>query len=178
VEVENNTDWNFKDLEETLGSAKTLKRNDGGSSGILIGPSMAPRFFEVAKISLCRFFAHPPRQASRLRAQIPRHGWHADFLSTVQDLAGGHHEARTGAEGCAGACGIALCGGYLSGGDVLWHPSPSDDTGDTMMMSLYFTLGVFLLLAARKPSAHRSLIAFAAWSSFAHAEDSTYRVNG
>lgn len=51
----------------------------------------------------------------------------------------------------------------------LWHPSPSDDTGDTMMMSLYFTLGVFLLLAARRPSAHRSLIAFAAWSSFAHA---------
>jgi peptidoglycan/LPS O-acetylase OafA/YrhL len=51
----------------------------------------------------------------------------------------------------------------------LWHPSPSDDTGDTMMMSLYFTLGVFLLVAARKPSAHRSLIAFAAWSSFAHA---------
>ena len=52
---------------------------------------------------------------------------------------------------------------------ALWHPSPSDDTGDTMMMSLYFTLGVFLLVAARKPSAHRSLIAFAAWSSFAHA---------
>lgn len=51
----------------------------------------------------------------------------------------------------------------------LWHPSPSDDTGDTMMMSLYFTLGVFLLVAARKPSAHRSLIAFTAWSSFAHA---------
>jgi peptidoglycan/LPS O-acetylase OafA/YrhL len=51
----------------------------------------------------------------------------------------------------------------------LWHPNPPDDTGDTMMMSLYFTLGVFLLVAARKPSAHRSLIAFAAWSSFAHA---------
>jgi hypothetical protein len=49
----------------------------------------------------------------------------------------------------------------------LWRPSPSDDTGDTMMLSLYFTLGVFLLAAARKPSAHRSLIAFAAWSSFA-----------
>src|SRR5206468_9742580 len=52
---------------------------------------------------------------------------------------------------------------------ALWHPSSSDDTGDTMMMSLYFTLGVFLLVAARRPSAHRSLIAFAAWSSFAHA---------
>ena len=51
----------------------------------------------------------------------------------------------------------------------LWHPSPSDDTGDTMMLSLYFTLGIFLLVAVREPSAHRSLIAFAAWSSFAHA---------
>jgi hypothetical protein len=43
------------------------------------------------------------------------------------------------------------------------------DTGDDMMLSLYVTLGVFLLLAVRNPSAHRSLIAFAAWSSFAHA---------
>lgn len=38
-----------------------------------------------------------------------------------------------------------------------------------MMMSLYITLGVFLLLASRNPPANRSLIAFAAWSSFAHA---------
>ena len=38
-----------------------------------------------------------------------------------------------------------------------------------MMMSLYVTLGVFLLLAIRNPAAHRSLIAFAAWSSLAHA---------
>ena len=38
-----------------------------------------------------------------------------------------------------------------------------------MMLSLYFTLGIFLLLAARNPSAHRSLIAFTAWSSFVHA---------
>jgi hypothetical protein len=43
------------------------------------------------------------------------------------------------------------------------------DTGDTMMMSLYFTLGVFLLIAVQHPSAHRSVIAFATWSSFAHA---------
>ena len=38
-----------------------------------------------------------------------------------------------------------------------------------MMLSLYVTLGIFLLMAARNPSAHRSLIAFTAWSSFAHA---------
>ena len=38
-----------------------------------------------------------------------------------------------------------------------------------MMMSLYVTLGIFLLVASRNPSAQRSLIAFTAWSSFAHA---------
>src|SRR5215469_16604744 len=38
-----------------------------------------------------------------------------------------------------------------------------------MMMSLYVTLGIFLLLAVRNPAANRSLIAFTAWSSFAHA---------
>jgi hypothetical protein len=39
----------------------------------------------------------------------------------------------------------------------------------SMMFSLYVTLGVFLLLAIRNPLANRSLIAFTAWSSFAHA---------
>ena len=38
-----------------------------------------------------------------------------------------------------------------------------------MMFSLYVTLGIFLLLAARNPSANRSLIAFTAWAGFAHA---------
>ena len=38
-----------------------------------------------------------------------------------------------------------------------------------MMLSVYGTLGIFLLLASRDPSANRSLIAFTAWSSFAHA---------
>ena len=42
------------------------------------------------------------------------------------------------------------------------------DPALAMMMSLYATLGVFLVLASRDPSAHRSLIAFTAWSSFAH----------
>jgi hypothetical protein len=43
------------------------------------------------------------------------------------------------------------------------------DAALSMMFSLYVTLGVFLLLAIRNPSANRSLIAFTAWSSFAHA---------
>jgi hypothetical protein len=49
----------------------------------------------------------------------------------------------------------------------LWHANPSD-TGDDMMLSLYFVLGIFLLIAVRNPAANRSLIAFTAWSSFAH----------
>jgi len=40
---------------------------------------------------------------------------------------------------------------------------------DQMLAGVYVTLGVFLLLASRNPSANRSLIAFTAWSSFAHA---------
>ncbi|MGD0435705.1 MAG: DUF6632 domain-containing protein [Bryobacteraceae bacterium] len=43
------------------------------------------------------------------------------------------------------------------------------DPALSMMFSLYVTLGVFLLLAIRDPWANRSLIAFTAWSSFAHA---------
>jgi hypothetical protein len=50
----------------------------------------------------------------------------------------------------------------------LWHATRADD-GDNMMLSLYFTLGILLLTAARNPAEHRSLIAFTAWSSFAHA---------
>ena len=49
----------------------------------------------------------------------------------------------------------------------LWKMNQSD-YGDEMMLSLYFALGIFLLMAARNPSANSSLIAFAAWSSFAH----------
>lgn len=44
-----------------------------------------------------------------------------------------------------------------------------EDPALSMMLSLYVTLGIFLLIAARNPSAHRSLIAFTAWSSLAHA---------
>ena len=38
-----------------------------------------------------------------------------------------------------------------------------------MSFSVYVTLGIFLLFASRNPPANRSLIAFTAWSSFAHA---------
>ena len=53
---------------------------------------------------------------------------------------------------------------------ILWERNRSAaDGGDAMMLSLYFTLGILLLIGVRNPSANRSLIAFAAWSSFAHA---------
>jgi hypothetical protein len=64
--------------------------------------------------------------------------------------------------------GLMFCAAILPVRWGLLDPANSD-TGDTMMMGLYFTLGVFLLIAVRNPSAHRSLLAFAAWSSFAHA---------
>jgi ABC-type Fe3+-siderophore transport system permease subunit len=50
----------------------------------------------------------------------------------------------------------------------LWHANLSMYT-EVMMLSLYVALGIFLLIAVRNPSANRSLIAFTAWSSFAHA---------
>jgi len=53
---------------------------------------------------------------------------------------------------------------------------PFKDETFQMMLSLYVTLGVFLLLATRNPSANRSLIAFAAWSSLAHAGVMTVQV--
>ncbi|HEY3930048.1 MAG TPA: DUF6632 domain-containing protein [Candidatus Koribacter sp.] len=46
-----------------------------------------------------------------------------------------------------------------------------------MMMTVYATLGVFLLLAVRRPAEHRSLIAFTAWSSLAHAALMTFQAH-
>src|SRR5256886_5641942 len=45
---------------------------------------------------------------------------------------------------------------------------PTSGTTAPMFWTILATLGVFLVLAARNPSAHRSLIAFTVWSSFAH----------
>ena len=67
--------------------------------------------------------------------------------------------------------GLLFVAGVYPIVDSLGHMNAADRgmMGDDMMLSLYVTLGVFLLLAVRNPAAHRSLIAFAAWSSFAHA---------
>jgi len=45
----------------------------------------------------------------------------------------------------------------------------SRDPAAAMIMSIYVTLGICLLLAARNPEANRSLIAFAGWANVAHA---------
>ena len=64
--------------------------------------------------------------------------------------------------------GLLFSAGIYPVAMELWHGNASNP-GDDMMLSLYITLGIFLLLAVRNPLAHRSLIAFTAWSSFAHA---------
>lgn len=55
----------------------------------------------------------------------------------------------------------------------LWHSSwlvdMNNNECEPMFLSFFVTLGFFLLLAARQPSAHRSLILFAAWWSLLHA---------
>jgi uncharacterized membrane protein HdeD (DUF308 family) len=63
--------------------------------------------------------------------------------------------------------GLLFLAGVYPVTDSLWHANQSM-YADDMMLSLYFALGIFLLMAMRNPSANRSLIAFTAWSSFAY----------
>lgn len=46
--------------------------------------------------------------------------------------------------------------------------TPSQPEYEQMFVAVYATLGVFLLLASRAPTQHRSLILFAGWSSIIH----------
>jgi hypothetical protein len=48
-----------------------------------------------------------------------------------------------------------------------WTHGPSEYL--QMILGIYFTLGVFLMIAARDPLANRSLIWFTVWSSLVHA---------
>lgn len=54
-----------------------------------------------------------------------------------------------------------------------WHTGHSDYP--LMIVGVYATLGVFLLLAARDPLAHTSLIWFTVWSSLVHAGIMTFQ---
>jgi hypothetical protein len=50
-----------------------------------------------------------------------------------------------------------------------WRWQPNQPEYEQMILGVYATLGIFLLLGSRNPSANRSLIAFTAWSSLVHA---------
>ena len=82
--IENNPDWNFKDLEEMMGSIKALTRNNEESKGIFIGPSMAPHFLLITRTPFVVAFMNLHRQGCRLQAQIFA-AWMASRPSTVTD---------------------------------------------------------------------------------------------
>ena len=66
--------------------------------------------------------------------------------------------------------------GYLLFDNLLhsrWLSGHSDVM--PMFLSLNTVLGIFLLLAVKHPTNHRSLIAYGAWSSLAHAFTMTIR---
>ncbi|HXU68111.1 MAG TPA: DUF6632 domain-containing protein [Polyangia bacterium] len=50
-----------------------------------------------------------------------------------------------------------------------WRWEPAGELYLQMIVGIYATLGVFLLLAARDPERHLSLIWFTVWSSVVHA---------
>ena len=49
-----------------------------------------------------------------------------------------------------------------------WRWNPNQPEYEQMILGVYATLGVFLLIAARNPLQHRSLIWFTVWSSLVH----------
>jgi hypothetical protein len=49
-----------------------------------------------------------------------------------------------------------------------WRWQPHHPHYEQMILGIYATLGVFLMIAARDPLAHRSLIWFTVWSSVVH----------
>ena len=62
---------------------------------------------------------------------------------------------------------------------VVWPSGWTWHTGHShyplMIVGVYATLGVFLILAARNPLEHRSLIWFAVWSSIVHGVIMTFQ---
>jgi len=54
----------------------------------------------------------------------------------------------------------------------LWHSAwllPGKSEIDPMFLSFFIPVGVFLLIAVKRPSEHRSMIALAAWWNISHA---------
>lgn len=69
--------------------------------------------------------------------------------------------------GCIFIVGIWVLGQVWPSG-WLWHLSGRNHYHE-MILVVYATLGVFLILASRDPSQHKSLIWFTVWSSITHA---------
>jgi hypothetical protein len=61
-----------------------------------------------------------------------------------------------------------LAGLYPLTGALRDGPATRINRQDQMILGIYIALGVFLLIAARNPRQHRSLILFAGWSTLAH----------
>src|ERR1700694_4397182 len=85
-------------------------------------------------------------------------------FSTLRDLAGGTMIRERALKVVLALVGLLFLAGIYP--LTMFFRS---EAAVAMMLSLYVTLGIFLLIAAQNPSANRSLIAFTAWSSFAHA---------
>jgi hypothetical protein len=56
---------------------------------------------------------------------------------------------------------------YLWPGGWRWQPHQLEY--EQMILGVYATLGIFLLIASRRPFENRSLIAFTGWSTLVHA---------
>jgi hypothetical protein len=69
-----------------------------------------------------------------------------------------------------------LAGLYPLSGAIRDGAATSINRQDQMILGIYISLGVFLLIAARRPREHRSLVLFAGWSTLAH--DSVMIVQG
>jgi len=61
-----------------------------------------------------------------------------------------------------------LAGPYPLTGALRDGPATTINRQDQMILGIYISLGVFLLIAARNPRQHRSLILFAGWSTLTH----------
>ena len=81
------------------------------------------------------------------------------------------YEKRTPNTDRPGDCGAFESGGNLS---AIYGPAAfqlalgAEERSPSDVLSFFIPVGVFLLLAARRPSEHRSMIALAAWWNICH----------
>ena len=59
-----------------------------------------------------------------------------------------------------------------------WRWQPNQPHYEQMILGIYATLGIFLIIAAKNPLKHRSLIWFTVWSSLVHARIMTAQALG